>query len=36
MNIFDIYLDKIKKVLDALSKKNEIVKSIVESLEELN
>ena len=25
MNIFDIYLDKIKKVLDALSKKDEIV-----------
>ena len=34
MNIFDIYLDKIKKVLDALSKKNEIV--LPEKLDGIN
>ena len=34
MNIFDIYLDKIKKVLDALSKKNEII--LPEKLDGIN
>ena len=34
MNIFDIYLDKIKKVLDALSKKDEIV--LPEKLDGIN
>ena len=34
MNIFDIYLDKIKKVLDTLSKKNEIV--LPEKLDGIN